>query len=252
MSRRPLLRFALLAGLLAGPCQQAAAQQPVDLVLVLAVDSSSSVNPREFDLQMRGIAEAFREPEVHAAIAAAGGRGVGLALMQWAGRERQVLALDWMLVEDAGDALELADQIDATPRLVTGGSTAIADAIAYGRRLIETAPWFGARAVIDVSGDGRSNQGMAPDRERDAAVDAGLVINGLAILNEEPNLDLYYRDSVVGGPGAFVLTATDYEDFARAIRMKLVRELSGSPLVQQVLPPPQLARRPGTEPVPTP
>ena len=95
---------------------------------------------------------------------------------------------------------------------------------------IENGPFRGARRVIDVSGDGESSSGDSPDRFRDAAVAAGITINGLTILNEDPTLDQYYAEHVIGGPEAFVIAARDYEDFARAMRIKLLQEIRGAPL----------------------
>lgn len=225
-----LLSLLLLLPALPGTAR---AQIPVDLELLLAVDASSSVNPWEFDLQLRGLAEAFRDPEVQGAIAGVGDRGLAVAMVQWSSRDRQVVAVDWMLVFDRASAEEFAAIVDATPRYVSGGSTALGSALRFGVRLLQTSPYFGARQVIDVSGDGRTNQGIPSSVGRDEAVERGITVNGLAILNEEPGLDLYYRDRVIGGPGAFVISAVDYEDFARAIRLKLIREMAGPPLVEK-------------------
>lgn len=225
-----LLSLLLLVPLGAGTAR---AQTPVDLALVLAVDASSSVNPAEFDLQLQGIAQAFRDSEVQGAIASLGDRGMAVAMVQWASRNRQVVAIDWMLVFDAASAEEFAAIVDATPRFVNGGSTALGNALRFSRELLESSPYVGARQVIDISGDGRTNQGIPSPVGRDEALERGITVNGLAILNEEPGLDIYYRDRVIGGPGAFVISAVDYRDFARAIRLKLVREMSGPPIAQQ-------------------
>lgn len=224
-----LLLFLLSAGL-AGPLR---AQAPVDLALVLAVDASSSVNAYEFDLQINGIADAFRDPEVQGAISGVGDRGMAVALVQWGSQNEQVVAVDWTLVYDPATAAAFAAAVQAAPRYVDGGSTAIGNALRFSTRLLASAPYQGMRQVIDVSGDGRTNQGIATQTGRDEAVAAGVTVNGLAILNEEPGLDLYYRDTVVGGPGAFVLSAVSYEDFGRAMRLKLVREMAGPPIAQQ-------------------
>ncbi|MGO1117202.1 DUF1194 domain-containing protein [Rhodovibrionaceae bacterium A322] len=226
----PLALFALLFSGSAG--QVAEAAQPVDLELVLAVDSSSSVTSWEFELQMRGLAEAFRASDVQHAIASTGELGIAVSLVQWSGRDKQVLAVDWGQINDSATAHAFADRIDNTPRLVTGGSTAIGSAMLFSQALIERNAFQGRRKVIDISGDGRTNQGIQSKLARDRLVSSGITVNGLTILNEDPSVDGYYLRYVVGGMAAFVLTAKDYKDFARAIRQKLVREIGGPPMVE--------------------
>ncbi|MGK7344731.1 MAG: DUF1194 domain-containing protein, partial [Candidatus Nitrospinota bacterium M3_3B_026] len=211
---------------------------PVDLELVLAVDASSSVDRSEFDLQMQGLAGAFRDPKVQAAIEAAGDLGIAVTLVQWSGARRQEVAVPWTRVADAGAAEALAERIATTPRFVIGGGTALGSAMAFALGRFRDNGFDGRRRVIDVSGDGRANQGRLPGQVRDEAVGAGVTVNGVAILNEERALDRYYRDNVIGGTAAFLLTAADYEDFARAIVAKLVRELSGVPVARTPRPPP--------------
>jgi hypothetical protein len=225
----------------------AAADQVVELELVLAVDASSSVTSWEFDLQMQGLADAFRDPEVQGAIRAVGDRGIAVSLVQWSGRDRQVLATDWMQVYDAGTSVEFADELAATPRFVSGGSTAIGNAIEFSVNLLTFNAYEGLRRVIDVSGDGRTNQGIQTTQMRDAAVAEGITVNGLAILNEDPSVDRYFELNVIGGSGAFLLSATDYKDFARAIKQKLLREIAGPPIA---LAPPGPRQQP--EPAPGP
>ncbi len=202
----------------------------VDLELVLAVDSSSSVTAEEFDLQMEGIAKAFRHSAVVAAIEAAGDLGVAVSLVQWSDNRRQFLAIDWMHLTDAESAEAFAEEIDATPRFVIGGGTAIGGAMSFSTRLIERNDYAGRRKVVDISGDGRANQGNQPEDERDKAVAAGFTINGLAILNEDFLVDRYYLYNVIGGTGAFLVTADDFQDFQEAILRKLIQEISGVPL----------------------
>ncbi len=202
----------------------------VDLELVLAVDSSSSVTAEEFDLQMEGIANAFRHSAVVAAIEAAGDLGVAVSLVQWSDNRRQFRAIDWMHLTDAESAEAFAEEIDATPRFVIGGGTAIGGAMSFSTRLIERNDYAGRRKVVDISGDGRANQGNQPEDERDKAVAAGFTINGLAILNEDFLVDRYYLYNVIGGTGAFLVTADDFQDFQEAILRKLIQEISGVPL----------------------
>lgn len=211
----------------------ATADEPVDLELVLAIDASTSVDPYEFGLQRTGLAAAFRHPDVIGAIHAAGERGVAIAVMQWSGRGRQRVSVDWTLVRDAASAGVLADRIDAAPRLVTG-LTDIAGAIRFSLALLRDNGFFGERRVVDVSGDGSSNAPSA-EQARNEAVGAGVTVNGLVIYNEDidlgalAKLDIrnHYADHVIGGPGAFLMTADDFVDFQIAIRRKLVREIMG-------------------------
>ena len=220
----------------AGP---AAAQQPVDLELVLAVDISSSVSRDEYALQMGGLAAAFRDPAVVAAIHASGDLGVAVALIQWSDNRRQFVSVDRALLRDRASARRFADEISVAPRMViAGGGTAIGGALKFAAAQIEDNGYFGLRRVIDVSGDGRTNQGR-PDRPlRDAAVARGITINGLVILNEEPELDRYYQANIIGGAGAFVMTTMDFHSYARAILAKLIREIAGPPVaaLEQTIP----------------
>ena len=217
---------------------QAQDLEAVDLELALAVDTSSSVSDEEFDLQMRGIAEAFQNEAVIAAIRATGDRGIAVSLIQWSDNRSQSIAVDWMLVRDSESAAAFSRQIEAAPRFLVGGSTAIGGALKYATRQIERNGYEGTRKVIDLSGDGRTNQGPGPDDLRDLAVAQGITINGLAILNEDLYVDRYYRRSVIGGTGAFVMTASDYVDFAESILLKLIREIAGVPVASK---PPQEA-----------
>ncbi|MFC0385348.1 DUF1194 domain-containing protein [Muricoccus vinaceus] len=198
----------------------------VDIALCLAVDASSSVDHDEFGLMMGGLAAAFRDPEV-AAAAAGGPRGAAaVSVLLWS--VTQEVAVPWMLVDGAGGAAALADALDATPRLVPPGATALGEAMRAALGLLAAFPGQAARPVVDVSGDGAGNAGMPPAPVRDAAVSAGVVVNGLAVVNEEPDLPAYYAAQVIGGPGAFVMECRDYADFAEAIRRKLLRELRGA------------------------
>ncbi|MEE8535820.1 MAG: DUF1194 domain-containing protein [Kiloniellales bacterium] len=204
-----------------------AAAEPVDLALVLAVDASSSVKPWEFDLQMKGLAKAFRDQAVLNAIKSAAPNGMAVTLVQWSSMDAQVQIFDWALVNDRASAERVAQEIDRAPRVVTGGATAISQAIDFSIRLLLAVP--ARRRVIDVSGDGRDNQAGGPITARRRALAAGVTINGLAILNEDPTLELYYLLQVIAGEGSFVLMADDFDDFADAIRIKLIKEISGAP-----------------------
>ncbi len=224
------LGLLLAVGPVAGLSQD---RRQVALELVLAVDVSSSVDPLEFDLQMRGLGAAFQDPAVIAAIRSAGPGGVAVALIQWSEQTSQRLAVGWTQLRDTLGARAFGARIAATPRLINGGPTAAGNAIRYAVAELEQNGFTGLRRVIDLSGDGRVNDGAYPSGVRDETVARGITINGLAILNEIPLLDRYYRDYLIGGAGAFVMTADDYEDFAWAMVAKLVREITGAPLARQ-------------------
>jgi len=209
--------------LLAGPTRA----EPVALELVLAIDSSGSVDRREFDLQLKGIADAFRDPRVVAAVEKTG--SLAVTLLQWSGPGHQRVTMDWTRVEDAASAAGFAAALEAAGRQIEG-ETAIAPALRFAVALLQENGLEGARRVVDVSGDGASNWGEDPDAVRDAAVSAGITVNGLAISNEQPALADYYRRHVIGGDGAFLMEARDYVDFARAMRRKLIREIEGTPV----------------------
>ncbi len=212
------LAFVLLVATVAS----ARAQVPVDVALVLALDSSASVDEREFAIQRGGLADAFRDPEVVRAIMAGPLKRIAVTVMEWA---EQVVDIPWIVVEDAGSANLLADRIDGQSRSIPTGATSIAGALRFASSLLRTAPVDGTRLVIDISGDGRNNQGQPVDIVRRAVVAQGVTINGLAIVNEHPTLNYYFEDRVIGGPAAFVEIANNYADYPRAIRRKLIREI---------------------------
>jgi hypothetical protein len=206
----------------------ARARTAVEVALVLAVDSSASVNYQEFSLQMQGIANAFRDPAVIATIQASGPNGIAVCLLQWSGAVDMAVVAGWTQVRNADEAERFAVYVETAGRVPSPAGTAIGLALRAARWTLAEAPFDAVRRIIDVSGDGRANFGVLPDSERDAAVADGITINGLAILNEEPELDAYYEAHVIGGPGSFAMVAKDYQDFARAIRLKLLRELGGA------------------------
>jgi len=194
----------------AAPAVTARAEAPVGLALVLAVDASGSVDGREYALQIQGLAAAFRDPEVVAAIEAVG-EGVAVLVVQWSGAQSQ------------------AERIGRVQRLF-GGYTAVGAMLDFCAEQFDRAGLDAARRIIDVSGDGADNHGGTPPLVRDAVIARGVTINGLAILSDDPDLAAYYRENVIGGPASFLLTARDYGDFARAIRRKLIDEILGGPV----------------------
>ncbi|MCZ6605186.1 MAG: DUF1194 domain-containing protein [Alphaproteobacteria bacterium] len=242
-SLSPYALAIFLAACLVSPAH-AQLPQPVELELVLAVDASGSVDRQEFELQIVGLAEAFRDPEIISAIENFADRGIVVTEIQWAAPSNQIVAVEWTLLRNGSDAIAFADRIEEVGRIMHG-ETAIRQAMSFSRMLIETNGYLGLRHVVDISGDGPTNYGTPPDSTRDELVERGITINGLVIANEFPNLEDYYRDHVIGGFGSFVIAASDYEDFARAIKIKLLREILGAPITQapQAEPgAPQLAR----------
>ncbi len=193
-----------------------------DLALALAVDISGSVDRDEYAIQMDGLALALRDETVAAALVRA---KASLLVLQWTGEGRQIVVLDWRAVTDHRALAAIADDITAAPRRWRNYSTAI------GEALLATAETFSApavancrRRVIDVSGDGASNEGIAPENVRDLLEQSEILVNGLAIEGSEDGLTAYYREHVIHGPGAFVITADGFEDYPKQIKRKLLRE----------------------------
>ena len=222
--------------LLAGMVFQAAARAdtPVDLELALAVDVSLSIDADEARLQRQGYVEAFRDPYVIGAIRSGVLGRIAVAYFEWAGTGSVRLVVGWTLIDGPDSARAFADTLDRN-FLGSARYTSISGAIDFALPLFDNG-FEGTRRVIDVSGDGPNNRGRLVSRARDTAVASGITINGLPILDDGggpfsryniPDLDLYYRDCVIGGPGAFLVVAVNFKDFARAIRRKLVLEIAG-------------------------
>jgi hypothetical protein len=202
------------------------AQANVDLQLVLAVDASGSVNMDRFNLQQHGYAEAFRNPSVLQAIQSGAGQAIAVTMVQWTGPALHEQVIGWTIIHDAASAAAFADAIDATPRKLFSGGTSISGAIDYAMTLFPRSLYQGARRVIDFSGDGRNNSGRPAADARDEALAQGVSINALPVLALEPDLDDFYRNNVIGGPGAFVIVVHSYDEFAAAILRKLVSEIA--------------------------
>ena len=203
-----------------------AQQQDVDLALILAVDCSYSVDSREYLLQMQGMAQAFMNPEVQAAISGGARQRIAVAVLQWSDDRNQHLSLPWTIISSAEDARALAGQLAAMPRQLAEGGTSISAALTAAEALLALAP-PAARRVVDVSTDGRNNNGPPVPPVRDRLVAQGITINGLTILNDWPTLNLYFEQRVAGGAGHFVIPADDYEAYPQAILRKLLREVTG-------------------------
>jgi hypothetical protein len=202
------------------------ARTNVSVALVLAVDTSGSVSMGRFELQKQGYATAFRNPQVLNAIRSLGTQSIAATMFQWTGPLLHVVVADWTLIRDEASAAAFAGTIEAAPRRLFGGGTSISGAIDYGRVLLAQSPYKGARQIIDISGDGSNNSGRPVTTARDEAVADGIGINGLPILTVEPGLDHYYHDNVIGGPGAFMIPAANYDNFADAILKKLINEIA--------------------------
>ncbi|MGP1254737.1 MAG: DUF1194 domain-containing protein [Kiloniellales bacterium] len=228
----------LLCGVVAAP---ASAQTRVDLELVLAVDASGSVDSAEYELQMQGIATALRDPEVADAIAGGPLSAIAVTVMLWAEANRPKQSLPWARLSDTDSIERFAAGVAEMPRRLPAGGTGIGKAIQYAVWEIDRNDYAGTRQVIDLSGDGRETAfrefSLSARQGRSLAVLQGITVNGLAILNEVPDLATYYESEVIGGAGAFVEVARDYEDFAEALRRKLIREISWRPNVSSPAPP---------------
>jgi hypothetical protein len=216
-----------LSGLV--PIAQAGGRE-VDVTLVLAVDTSRSMDFEEIGIQREGYVEALKHKEFIDAVKGGLTGRIAISYFEWAGYVVQDSVIDWQVIETEEDAIAFAGKLEARP-IATQRRTSISTAIAQGASMIVSGPFQSRRQVIDVSGDGPNNSGDPVTPARDKAVEAGVIINGLAIMlrpSDAPNgLDKYYADCVIGGPGAFVLPVRKIEDFAVAVRRKLVLEISG-------------------------
>ncbi len=218
MPRASLLRVLLIAALALFASLPARAQTQVDLLLVLAVDASGSVNDVRFELQKQGYAAAFRHPNVLRAIRSGMQGSIAVTMTQWTGPTLQVQVVPWMLLKDQASVLAFASAIEKAPRELFSGGTSISGAIDHAMLLLPAAPFKGTKRVIDISGDGSNNRGRpghAGARRRGAA--RASIINGLPILALEPWLDKYYFENVIGGPGSFMIPAESYEKFSDAV-----------------------------------
>jgi hypothetical protein len=233
------VRYVLLlifAAAVALPGVAFAAEQ-VDLMLVLAADVSRSVDSAKFQLQREGYAAAVSDPRVLEAIQS-GRRGrVGMTFVEWSGVGAQRVVIDWTTIADAESAKGFGDRLLEAPRSFAD-RTSISGAIEFSLGQLRHAPYEPTRRTIDVSGDGTNNAGRDVTLARDEALAQGVTINGLVILSETPlawnpdhtnppgGLDNYYRNNVIGGPGAFVLAAENFNSFGQAIVKKMIAEVA--------------------------
>jgi len=196
------------------------------LALVLAIDVSASVTADSYVLQHEGIARAFENPHLVDAISALPG-GIEVLILEWSDPDQISVTVGWRRVDDPVSAAAFAAAVRATKRS-SKGRTAIGPALLAAASAFNRLPEPAVRRVIDISGDGMANFGLAPRVARDRVVASGISINGLAILTEEPWLEGYYRSNVIGGPGAFVVAAEDFGSFADAMLRKLAQEVAGA------------------------
>lgn len=251
-----LLVLAWLTALFPPLPREAAAQEkiPVDLELLLAVDISGSIDPDEAKLQREGYARAIVDPAVIKAIRSGIHGRIALAYFEWSDNYMQTDMIEWTLVHDQASAEAVARQLLEHP-VRTARRTSISGAILHAVPRFGSGPYQGLRRVLDISGDGPNNDGGRVDLARDQALAAGIVINGLPIMNGRVNtwgfpvledLDRYYEGCVIGGPGAFVVAAEGFDTFFEAIRRKLVLEIAQRPAAPVLQPGP---RQPKSDPI---
>lgn len=236
---RALARLAALLLLILVPAaaqtQPAAPKIPagVDLALVLAVDASRSIDEWEYNLQREGYVTAFSDPQVVKAIRSGPYGAIAVAYVEWSSDDQQQVVVDWTLIRDEATAAAFAARLKASERHFMA-RTSISGGVDFSVAVLAESGIRATRRAIDVSGDGVNNRGRPVQQSRDDAVKAGITINGLAIINDRPQgwaapipLDQYYRENVIGGPGAFLVVASDFQSFGEAIRRKLVMEIAG-------------------------
>ena len=233
MKRRTALVGSLAA--LAAPMPATAADLPVDLQLVLAVDVSRSIDEVEAELQRRGYVEALTNNRIVDAILSGEHKRIALCYTEWAGTHYQVVVIDWTVIDSPSAARSFAEKLSEAPRQ-SQSWTAVGAALAHAGQRFDGSGFTSKRRVIDVSGDGRTNDGPPAEMVRDRLVAQGIVVNGLPVMMNRSNfgrppdlmLDKYYEENVIGGAGSFMIVADDFDHFGRAVRTKLVREISST------------------------
>jgi hypothetical protein len=240
--RQTLFCLGLLAAGASVAPGTARADVEVDLALVIAVDISYSMDPEELALQRQGFADAFRSTVVHDAIRNGVLGRVAVIYMEWAGSWDQRVMVPWTVIEHPESAAVFADKVAAVP-VRRAQRTSISGAIDFGVKLLAQSAADATRRVIDVSGDGANNQGRLVTQARDEAVAQGITVNGLPIMLKRPgyldipDLDVYYKDCVIGGAGSFMVPVRDRDQFAQAIKTKIIREIADlappRPLIQR-------------------
>lgn len=228
------LGISVLAGcVLAGSTLAVPSGQQVDVALVIATDVSYSVDENEAAFQREGAITAFRDADVVKAIQSGSLGRIAVAYLDFSSYQSNRILVDWRIVHDKASADAFADALAAKPRTL-GVQTSISSGLELAERLLDTSGLVASKRLIDVSGDGPNNDGHLVDKVRDEIVAKGIVINGLPIMTPAdqfdvyylPDLDKYYAGCVIGGPGSFIQVAHGFEDLARALRRKLIQEIS--------------------------
>ena len=242
---RALRTFVVAALMATTACTSTHAAERVDLLLVLAADVSGSMDKSKFELQRSGYAAAFSNPRVIEALRGGPTGRVAAAFIEWSGVLQQKVVIDWTVISNDETARQFGDRIMEAPRAFARNSTSISAGIDFGVTQLDRAPYKAHRRVIDVSGDGDNNSGRAPAAARDVAIAKGITINGLVILTEPSfhsysshtnppgGLANYYRNNVIGGAGAFVAVAKNFNSFGNAITKKLIAEIAQAEPQQQ-------------------
>jgi Protein of unknown function (DUF1194) len=231
MASRFVLAILACGLALAAPARAGATD--VDLALVLAIDVSGSIDEEEAALQRDGYSRALTDAEVINAIREGVNGRIALAYIEWSGLGQQMTVVDWRVIDGLGTAKDFVAALAEHPP-GRGRFTSISGAIDYAVPMLKSSGYQAIRRAIDISGDGPNNRGRPVTEARADAIAQGITINGLPIVNDRPNffgrpmpdLDLYYRDCVIGGPGALYVVAKDFQSFANAIRRKLILEIS--------------------------
>jgi hypothetical protein len=235
----------LLAGALLRP-GVAQAGEDVDLLLVLAADVSRSIDAAKFQLQREGYAAAISDARVIDTIRSGRHGRIGVTFVEWSGVGAQRVVIDWVRISDTASAKDFGDRLLEAPRSFAD-RTSISGAIEFAMNQFGQAPFSAIRRTIDISGDGTNNAGRDVAALRDEAIGKGITINGLVILSDNPlswnpdhtnppgGLDNYYRNNVVGGPGAFVMVTQNFNSFGQAIINKMIAEVAqtGQPKPRQ-------------------
>ena len=232
--RRTILAVITVGACLAGGAHETFAAEAVDLALVIATDTSRSIDEAEARLQREGVMAALTHPQVIEAIQAGYNRRIGVAYIDWSSGAYTNVIVPWRIIDDAASAGAYARILGEAP-ITLGQRTSISDGLDLAYKLLSDGTMQATRRVIDVSGDGPNNQGRMVTEARDDIVSKGVTINGLPIVNTRDqygpglylnDLDDYYRGCVIGGPNSFVVVAKDFQDFANAIRRKLIFEIA--------------------------
>src|SRR6266849_63224 len=238
-----LFGFFVAIGVLFGS-PAARAVEEVDLLLVLSSDVSRSVDAPKFKLQRDGYAAAIVNPRVIQAIRSGALGKIAISFVEWSGVGAQKIVIDWTIIHDEATARDFSAQVIEAPRAFAD-RTSISGGIDFAMAQLARSPYRAARRTIDISGDGNNNSGRDASVARDEALAKGVTINGLVILTEQPlsfsaehtnppgGLENYYRNNVVGGPGAFVMVAENFNSFGQAILNKLIAEIAANPYPKQ-------------------